>query len=175
MFLFALCVSVCLSVCLCLCLCARAQDELLDKHTFQPNPDFWTALLWHRLMERTVLGVTQPATAALVRAYAHCSSGAAGGSVTVAMINADQHTAETVDFSGVAKMVPRHEYRLTGTGGKLESRSMDLNGKTLFMAEDGTLPPLMPQTVVDASIPLVAQPTEIMFVVFDAANAPSCL
>ncbi|VAH88081.1 unnamed protein product [Triticum turgidum subsp. durum] len=45
---------------------------LLDKQTFLPNPDYYSALLWHRLMGNGVLSVDINAPRKL-RAYAHCS------------------------------------------------------------------------------------------------------
>ncbi|XP_010546175.1 PREDICTED: heparanase-like protein 1 isoform X2 [Tarenaya hassleriana] len=47
---------------------------LLEKDTFVPNPDYYSALLWHRLMGKGVLAVQTDASPHL-RAYAHCSKG----------------------------------------------------------------------------------------------------
>ena len=73
--------------------------ELVDRDTFLPNPSYWIAYLWPRLMSTRVLGVTVsaaadtaasgssggPGGAALVRAYAHC--GLLLGGVTLALVN----------------------------------------------------------------------------------------
>ncbi|GAB2242054.1 hypothetical protein Droror1_Dr00018829 [Drosera rotundifolia] len=45
---------------------------LLNTTTFIPNPDYYGALLWHRLMGKTVLATTQYVSPYL-RAYSHCS------------------------------------------------------------------------------------------------------
>uniref|UniRef100_A0A804R1M5 Heparanase-like protein 3 n=1 Tax=Zea mays TaxID=4577 RepID=A0A804R1M5_MAIZE len=45
---------------------------LLNTTTFQPNPDYYSALLWHRLMGTKVLAVTFSGTNK-IRAYAHCA------------------------------------------------------------------------------------------------------
>ncbi|CAN1828445.1 Heparanase-like protein 3 [Linum perenne] len=45
---------------------------LLDTTTFVPNPDYYSALLWHRLMGRNVLSARFSGTKK-IRAYAHCS------------------------------------------------------------------------------------------------------
>jgi heparanase 1 len=166
--------------------------ELLDKHTFQPNPDYYIALLWTRLMGRRVIGVTQPGpdtSTPLVRAYAHCSSegdeeggGAPAGSIAVAIINADSSATARVDLRGLTQLAPRQEYRLTApaaagggsTESQLHSRSVALNGKTLDMAEDGSLPPLVPVVVTNVTEVLVVHPLEIIFVVFEGADAASC-
>jgi hypothetical protein len=43
---------------------------LLDEETFNPRPDFWAALLWHRLMGRIVLEPDVPSQPDL-HVYAH--------------------------------------------------------------------------------------------------------
>jgi heparanase 1 len=47
---------------------------LLEKGTFVPNPDYYSALLWHRLMGKGVLAVQTDGPPQL-RVYAHCSKG----------------------------------------------------------------------------------------------------
>lgn len=45
---------------------------LLNKTTFVPTPDYYSALLWHRLMGDGVLSVDSNASPFL-RVYAHCA------------------------------------------------------------------------------------------------------
>ncbi|MCI03131.1 heparanase-like protein 3-like, partial [Trifolium medium] len=45
---------------------------LLNTTNFHPNPDYYSALLWHRLMGRRVLSTTFSGTNK-IRAYAHCA------------------------------------------------------------------------------------------------------
>ncbi|KAJ9677509.1 hypothetical protein PVL29_022483 [Vitis rotundifolia] len=47
---------------------------LLNTTTLVPNPDYYSALLWHRLMGKGVLAVDSTASPFL-RSYAHCSKG----------------------------------------------------------------------------------------------------
>lgn len=47
---------------------------LLNTTTFVPRPDYYSALLWHRLMGKGVLAVNTDASSYL-RTYAHCSKG----------------------------------------------------------------------------------------------------
>ncbi|CAN0870887.1 Heparanase-like protein 1 [Linum grandiflorum] len=63
--------------------------SLLNTTTFVPNPDYYSALLWHRLMGKTVLGVTSTASPYL-RYYAHCSRGRQG--ITLLLINLSNST-----------------------------------------------------------------------------------
>ncbi|XP_030938386.1 heparanase-like protein 1 isoform X2 [Quercus lobata] len=57
---------------------------LLNRTTFEPNPDYYSALLWHRLMGTGVLEVDTDASPEL-RIYAHCSKGRGG--VTLLLLN----------------------------------------------------------------------------------------
>lgn len=156
--------------------------ELLDKHTFQPNPDYYVALLWHRLMGRRVLGITQPTEAALVRVYAHCygndDNEQYAGSISVVAMNADASRETQIDLKGVRSLVPRQEYRLTAGEsdkvGSLHSQTVNLNGQPLIMTEDGILPSVTPVAVTNASTPLRVQPLEVVFMVLLGANAATC-
>ncbi|XP_057810770.1 heparanase-like protein 2 isoform X2 [Salvia miltiorrhiza] len=49
---------------------------LLNTHTFIPNPDYYGALLWHRLMGTSVLSASHTSSSYL-RAYSHCSKNTA--------------------------------------------------------------------------------------------------
>jgi heparanase 1 len=47
--------------------------ELIDRGSFTPNPDYWLAFLWPRLMGTRVLRLANPAgNRTGLRAYAHC-------------------------------------------------------------------------------------------------------
>ncbi|KAL6973421.1 heparanase [Sarracenia purpurea var. burkii] len=61
---------------------------LLDTSTFVPNPDYYSALLWHQLMGKEVLAVTTASP--YLRSYAHCSKGREG--VTLLLINLSNQT-----------------------------------------------------------------------------------
>ncbi|KAF5477105.1 hypothetical protein F2P56_003779 [Juglans regia] len=62
---------------------------LLNTSTFVPRPDYYSALLWHRLMGKGVLAVDTDASSYL-RSYAHCSKGRAG--ITLLLINLSNQT-----------------------------------------------------------------------------------
>ncbi|KAJ9567232.1 hypothetical protein OSB04_003198 [Centaurea solstitialis] len=63
---------------------------LLDKTTFMPNPDYYSALLWDRLMGTGVLEVNRRNVGPHLRTYAHCSKGKTG--ITLLLINLSNHT-----------------------------------------------------------------------------------
>ncbi|KAK4479403.1 hypothetical protein RD792_014916 [Penstemon davidsonii] len=68
---------------------------LLNVTTFVPNPDYYSALLWHRLMGKGVLAVKSYASPYL-RAYGHCTKERAG--MTVLLINLSNQTEYNVDI-----------------------------------------------------------------------------
>ncbi|RVX19708.1 Heparanase-like protein 3 [Vitis vinifera] len=69
---------------------------LLNTTTFVPNPDYYSALLWHRLMGRNVLSTSFYGTRK-IRAYAHCSKQSPG--ITLLLINLDGNTTVQVQVS----------------------------------------------------------------------------
>ncbi|KAL6622502.1 hypothetical protein ACP70R_032381 [Stipagrostis hirtigluma subsp. patula] len=58
---------------------------LLDTDTFVPNPDYYSALLWHRIMGKGVLSIDISGSSYL-RAYAHCGKQKVGG-VALLLLN----------------------------------------------------------------------------------------
>lgn len=68
----------------------------------------------------------------------------------------------------------REEYHLTPQGGDLRSRKMLLNGKPLELTEDGNIPELKPQLIVDSSSPLSIPPLSIAFISFPNFKAQAC-
>ncbi|XVF43193.1 hypothetical protein PTKIN_Ptkin02bG0020800 [Pterospermum kingtungense] len=62
---------------------------LLDATTFVPNPDYYGALLWHKLMGSIVLSVTQEVDPNL-RVYAHCAKKKLGISLLFINLSKDK-------------------------------------------------------------------------------------
>ncbi|PWA66262.1 Glycoside hydrolase, family 79 [Artemisia annua] len=63
---------------------------LLNKTTFMPNPDYYSALLWNRLMGTGVLAVDRRNIAPHLRTYGHCSKGKI--CITLLLINLSNQT-----------------------------------------------------------------------------------
>ncbi|KAG2604562.1 heparanase-like protein 3 [Panicum virgatum] len=72
---------------------------LLNTTTFQPNPDYYSALLWHRLMGTKVLATTFNGTNK-IRAYAHCAKDSPG--ITLLLINLSGNTKTEVTVTAHA-------------------------------------------------------------------------
>lgn len=176
---------------------------LLNTTTLVPNPDYYSALLWHRLMGKGVLAVGSNASPFL-RSYAHCSKGRAG--ITLLLINLSNQTdfiisvqnsmdmrltveenmsGENSFMRGLKRSVSwvgsrasdepmyREEYHLTAKDGNLRSRTMVLNGIPLELTEDENIPNLEPVRL-DVNSPLYINPLSISFIVFPNFDAPAC-
>ncbi|KAG8375812.1 hypothetical protein BUALT_Bualt10G0139300 [Buddleja alternifolia] len=169
---------------------------LLDTTTYVPNPDYYSALLWHRLMGRNVLATRFVGTKK-IRAYAHCAKNSFG--ITVLLINLDNTTAVQVELSienaisnktltldlitqqtrktklmGKDKNeTMREEYHLTAKDGDLHSRIMLLNGEILYVNSSGIIPPLEPR-IVNLSEPITVAPFSILFAHLPSIQVPAC-
>lgn len=147
---------------------------LLNTTTFVPNPDYYSALLWHRLMGTRVLNTTSNGTEYL-RAYAHCAKNARG--ITLLLINLNKDTRVSVRAStGSGTSTDRKyrlEYHLTAKDGDLHSQTMVLNGNILDITCDGQIPSLRAVTV-PATRPILVAPLSIAFVNVPYVQIPAC-
>ncbi|XP_057869228.1 heparanase-like protein 1 [Cryptomeria japonica] len=175
---------------------------LLNVTTFEPNPDYYSALLWHRLMGRTVLSndFTGPT---FLRSYAHCAKSDSG--ITLLLINLNGDTSIDVNVSAYPNITEskkgqtakesfvhalkkffswagsktsdvkdyRMEYHLTAKDGDLHGQTMLLNGAILKLTEDGDIPPLN-AVMVDATLPISVAPFSIVFVSLPGISVPAC-
>ncbi|CBI21126.3 unnamed protein product, partial [Vitis vinifera] len=147
---------------------------LLNTTTFVPNPDYYSALLWHRLMGRNVLSTSFYGTRK-IRAYAHCSKQSPG--ITLLLINLDDKTQRS-NFSRMRRVSKidasvREEYHLTAKDGDLHSQTLLLNGKVLTINSSRIVPPLEPIRVSSMD-PVIVAPFSIVFVRFPNINYPAC-
>ncbi|KAG5225243.1 heparanase protein [Salix suchowensis] len=166
---------------------------LLNTVTFVPNPDYYSALLWHRLMGRNVLSTTFFGTNN-IRAYAHCAKASKG--ITLLLINLDGNTAamsmfqlkmyQKWDFGNASTksknkfsrgskldVNTREEYHLTALNGDLHSQTVLLNGNILSVNSSGSIPPLEPiQT--SQSDPIIVAPFSIVFAHIANSTVPAC-
>ncbi|KAJ8437105.1 hypothetical protein Cgig2_016848 [Carnegiea gigantea] len=176
---------------------------LLNTTTFVPNPDYYSALLWHRLMGRKVLS-TSFSGSKKIRAYAHCSKLSQG--IMVLLINLDGNTTVKVDvaFNGGINLLKMHhlhhklrhrararararairpheqvqenvraEYHLTAKDGNLQSQTMLLNGQILTVDSTGEIPSLTP-VHVNSSEPISVGPYSIVFAHIPYILLPAC-
>ncbi|XP_009625836.1 heparanase-like protein 3 [Nicotiana tomentosiformis] len=170
---------------------------LLNTTTFVPNPDYYSALLWHRLMGRNVLS-TSFSGSKKIRAYTHCAKQSQG--ITLLLINLDGNTTirANIAFNGTLLHHRKHrhhshrksssirlpksrkiasntrqEYHLTAKDGDLQSQTMLLNGKPLTIDSFGNIPSLEP-IFVNSTEPLTVAPFSILFVHIPYVILPAC-
>jgi Glycosyl hydrolase family 79, N-terminal domain len=142
---------------------AASDYGLLDEKTFDPRPDYWAALLWHRLMGRIVLDPKLPAQPDL-HVYAHCHPKNPGG-VSILVINLSRDASH-------AFRLPIASERTTLHAPRLESKTVELNGKALALDDDDALPD-MAGTSTSAGVVTFA-PTTITFLAMPKAANRAC-
>ncbi|KAI3701517.1 hypothetical protein L6452_26660 [Arctium lappa] len=161
---------------------------LLNTTTFKPNPDYYSALLWHRLMGKKVLS-TRYLGNKKIRAYSHCAKESKGVSVLLMNLGntpgfdvklsvnstwrLHKHRSRTHHHHHTTKHAhktktggkvirTRQEYHLTPKDGNLHSQVMMLNGKELTINESGDIPSLEP-LYMNSSEPISVAPYSIVF------------
>ncbi|CAH1422440.1 unnamed protein product [Lactuca virosa] len=176
---------------------------LLNRTTFIPNPDYYSALLWDRLMGSGVLDVERVNIPPHLRTYAHCSKAKRG--ITVLLINLSNQTNFKLDVHNIMNMnlhiktsrkkasfvddlkktvswvglkstdenLTREEYHLTPQHGDITSKTMLLNGVPLKLTENGDIPCFKPDFVKVDSKISIA-PLSIKFLKFPNFDAPGC-
>ena len=150
------------------------------------NPDFYTSILWKRLMGHRVLWSSlgaaavndqpgSPADDTGVRVYGACAADRSG-QVVLAFINPASGPA-AVALPAVLAAAPRTLWQL-GSGaedGRVDSRTMRLNGELLTNA-DAVNPGRMPGRADPPAGSLLLEPHTYGFVAFAvrAGGAPAC-
>lgn len=142
---------------------AASNYSLLDPETLRPKPTYWAALLWRRIMGRTVLDSGLPLRQGL-HAYAHCATGGRGA-VAMLLINNDPARPTFVRFGA-----PVVAYELTQAG--RTSFDVGLNGRTLTLGKGDALPTLSGRRHGSGQLQLL--PRSIMFVTAPNARNPGC-
>lgn len=138
----------------------------LSEDGFATHPDYFAAVLWHRLMGPKVLtpGASKSKD---VTVYAQCTPGSKNAGATYTLINTSPDAARTVRPATATKTTV---YQLTGKS--LDSPTVELNGKTLAANDDGTLPAMTGRPSAAAS-PIELPPASVTFIV-DPTRVPAC-
>merc|ERR1711957_168723 len=122
--------------------------ELLSTDSLEPNPDFWVAVLFSRLMGTRVLDTSMVEGSDLdLHIFAHC--GREPGTVAFAFANRDTRRSFEVrlDVAGVNSTTSmRSEYHLTAANSSDRfDRFALLNGRSLTLPGYAELPSLAPK------------------------------
>jgi len=142
---------------------AASDYALIDEATLLPRPNYWSAVLWRRLMGRTVLDAGASPSPDL-HLYAHCLRGVRGG-VALLAINADKTNPYELSL-------PVKTTRYTLTAANLTDSAVELNGAELKLAADGALPALDGQPVPKGKVALA--PASITLLAIPEAGNESC-
>ena len=112
---------------------ASSDYGFLDHHDYMPRPNYFAVLLWNRLMGKTCYDSGE-AIREGAHVYAHSRKDGKDGYVYLVINNSAEDT--TIQLPKEAEA-----YVLTGQTG-IRSRVMCLNGETLALGENDTLPEL---------------------------------
>lgn len=141
---------------------AAGSYGLLNQDDLTPKANYWSALLWHRLMGPTVLDAGNPLTSG-IHLYAHCLPNRAGG-VTMLAIN-NGASAKQIRISKQSL-----RYTLSSPGPK--SNSVKLNGRLLRLGANDTLPDLSGSAQLAGDVTLL--PETITFLAIPGAGNAAC-
>ncbi|XP_052102579.1 heparanase-like [Mytilus californianus] len=149
---------------------------LIDTKTSNPNPDFWLSYLYKKLVGRSVFNVTMDDNKGYVRMYTHCTntlrSDYKPGSITVYGMNLRPEPT-TVVFTQFKPDVKLHLYLLEPVGvDSLKSQTVALNGRTLSLNPDFSLPSMDYPEVVTSNFTFPQQ--SFGFIVIPEANVAAC-
>jgi hypothetical protein len=139
---------------------AASDYGLLDEKTFRPRPNYWAALMWHRLMGPAVLNPGIASTPGL-HIYAHCHP-TVKGAASVLLINTSRHRSRVVTPAARAE-------RYTLSADHLRSANVRLNGARLALTRTDDLPRLSPRLASAGKLRL--RPLSISFLVMPDAAA----
>jgi hypothetical protein len=142
---------------------AASDYGLLQEYTFEPRPNYWSALLWRRLMGTTVLDAGKSPSPSL-HLYAQCLRNHPGG-VALLVINTDTAQAQSLTL-------PTASERYTLTAHELTDKQIQLNGVDLKLGDDDSLPELKGSAARSGELQFA--PASITFLAISKANNPSC-
>ncbi|GMI94501.1 glucuronidase 1 [Hibiscus trionum] len=156
---------------------------LLNATTLVPNPDYYGALLWHRLMGSNVLAVTKEFDPNL-RVYAQCAKKNPGVSLifinlskdrsfNITLSNAKPGDARKPNYEFVAKQ-NREEYHLRALTGDILDDIVCLNDGPMAQTDSEDIP-AMDRKLVDASTPISIAAQSIAYVTIRGFEAPACV
>lgn len=151
--------------------------SLINEDTFDPFPDYWSSLLYKRLVGTQVLEVKDGiAFDRRIRVYAHCTSNRsiyAKGSVVLFALNTQPYDAKLILMNELRELIVEQYLLTPGVAGNLTSQTVLLNGQHLKLLNDKYLPSIQPKRISPPQDILLASLSYGFFVI-PQANAKAC-
>jgi heparanase 1 len=142
---------------------AASDYALVDETTLLPRPNYWSALLWRKMMGTTVLDAG-PSPSPDLYLYAHCLRNQPGG-VALLAINASRTASQELE-------VPTASERYSLTAKELLDNKVELNGRELGLGSNGDLPRLTGKPQSTGKVAFA--PASITFLAIRNAGNASC-
>ncbi len=151
--------------------------SLINKKSLDPLPDYWSSLLYKKLVGPRVLEVYDGLSfGRTIRVYAHCTpdmSMYSVGSVVLIVLNT-QHNEIQLVLTNELEGPPVHQYLLTpGDSDNLTSQTVRLNGELLQMINDTFLPNIQPKPIIPP-VEIILPPVSYGFFVIPDARVNAC-
>lgn len=133
---------------------ARSEYALLDHDTHNPRPNYWSALLWNKLMGTQVYeaGTLAPG----VDIFAHNLKGKTNGRALLILNTTDNAALVNIPSGGKLYLL---------TADELFTKKIKLNGEELALKSDGMLPAIKGKNIKKGDLKL--PPNSIAFITFD--------
>ncbi|KAG4181759.1 hypothetical protein ERO13_A09G003460v2 [Gossypium hirsutum] len=154
---------------------------LLNTTTFIPNPDYYGAVLWHRLMGSIVLAVTQVSNPNLRPGVSIIFINLSKDSSFDVTLSSYEHHRRNLSSTDVAKPnfeftshLNREEYHLTALGGDIQGQIVLLNDVPMVPTDTFDIPAMDPK-LVNASTPISVAAHSIVYVTIRDFHAPVCV
>ncbi|XP_078053215.1 heparanase [Augochlora pura] len=143
-----------------------------------PNPDWWVSVLYKHFVSERVLKITSPNDLEGVRLYAHCTPEKAlinrVPAITIYGININK-VPSVIIIRGIVPILDKNAklfvYALTSD--YLQSKDIKMNGKTLKLQPDGSLPPFSP-VILESTESIELPPYSMVYMVLHGAEVPAC-
>jgi len=153
----------------------------LEGNTFMPNPDFYSSVLWRRLVGTQAFSVSidgsnishsLPPSQLKTRAYATCGK---GGGVVLIGLNFNSHNMSRIKLAVGPGGLGEEKIEYVLHAPKVSSTRLWVNGQELKVGESGEIPDVLQLgNKTRAEDPLTLPPHSIIFAHYPSARLEEC-
>lgn len=143
-----------------------------------PNPDWWVSVIYKQFVSERVLSLSFTDNYDRLRMYAHCTPRtlliSRVPAITIYGMNID-NVANHIKLQTVPSVLDKNSriFLYVLTADYLQSSVIKLNGETLTLRSDGSLPPFKP-VILKPTEPITIPPYSMIFMVVHDAAVPAC-